>query len=69
MANLKRKSCFPNLPVITFVTGNTNKLHEMQTLLEGSAHVTNKKIDLLEVQGSLDEIVRAKCKLAATEVC
>jgi len=69
---------------ITFVTGNKKKLEEVQRLLLSSTsviedggknnsirlpfHITNKKIDLPELQGDPTEIAIEKCKLAATEV-
>lgn len=67
---------------ITFVTGNKKKLEEVQRLLVTSTpvnedggnntglpfHITNKKIDLPELQGDPTEIAIEKCKLAAMQV-
>tara|TARA_R110002050_G_scaffold238526_3_gene374609 strand:- start:439 stop:687 length:249 start_codon:yes stop_codon:yes gene_type:complete len=53
---------------ITFVTGNADKLRELRTILEGVVNVVNKKIDLPELQGEVEDIIREKCKLAAAEV-
>eukprot|EP00986_Skeletonema_menzelii_P007972 scaffold3197_cov153-Skeletonema_menzelii.AAC.16 len=56
---------------ITFVTGNKNKLLEVQRLLSSDQSqslpfdLTNAKLDLPELQGSPEEIARAKCKTAA----
>lgn len=57
---------------ITFVTGNKNKLLEVQRLLSSSDQsqslpfeLTNAKLDLPELQGSPEEIAREKCKTAA----
>ena len=53
---------------ITFVTGNKNKLAEVQRLLSTSASdltITNTKLDLPELQGSPQEIAREKCKVAS----
>lgn len=60
--------------ILTFVTGNKKKLEEVQQILCGEDNdlplqITNKKIDLPELQGD-DPIVIAieKCKLAAQEI-
>lgn len=67
---------------VTFVTGNKKKLDEVQRLTatsnlttkDGSDspglpfHLTNKKIDLPELQGDPTDIAIEKCKLAAIQV-
>jgi inosine triphosphate pyrophosphatase len=57
---------------LTFVTGNKKKLEEVQRILavQGAPfEVTNRKIDLPELQGDDPaEIAIEKCKLAAVEV-
>ena len=61
-------------PVITFVTGNKKKLEEAQQILsaafDGRApfELTNRKIDLPELQGDTEEIAKEKCRLAAQEI-
>jgi len=56
---------------ITFVTGNKNKLLEVQRLISSDQgksvpfDLTNAKLDLPELQGSPEEIAREKCKTAA----
>lgn len=59
-------------PYVTFVTGNKKKLEEVKQILgEGkdlSFELTNRKIDLPELQGDPFEIAKEKCKLAAMEV-
>jgi len=59
-------------PKITFVTGNKNKLEEVKQILskrgEIPFEVTNKKIDLPELQGDPVEIAAEKCRLAAKKV-
>lgn len=56
---------------ITFVTGNKNKLLEVQRLISSDQNesvpfdLTNAKLDLPELQGSPEEIAREKCKAAA----
>eukprot|EP00537_Pseudo-nitzschia_pungens_P007165 CAMPEP_0172364768 /NCGR_PEP_ID=MMETSP1060-20121228/7817_1 /TAXON_ID=37318 /ORGANISM="Pseudo-nitzschia pungens, Strain cf. cingulata" /LENGTH=561 /DNA_ID=CAMNT_0013087845 /DNA_START=269 /DNA_END=1954 /DNA_ORIENTATION=+ len=68
----KRPKTSPK-PLITFVTGNKKKLEEAKQILstpDSSApfELTNKKIDLPELQGDPIEIAKEKCRLAAKEV-
>lgn len=60
------------LPSLTFVTGNKKKLEEVQRLLatgdEFPFELTNRKIDLPELQGEPLEIAEEKCRLAAAEI-
>lgn len=51
---------------ITFVTGNVKKLEEFVAIMGKSCprEITNKKIDLPEYQGEIDEISRKKCLTA-----
>ncbi|KAK9469334.1 inosine triphosphate pyrophosphatase-like protein [Lipomyces arxii] len=51
-------------PIITFVTGNANKLKEVQAIMEGIP-MTNKALDLEEVQGTILEVATVKCQEAA----
>lgn len=62
---------------ITFVTGNANKLREViQILCNGQTDgaqigkftITNSKIDLDEIQGSIEEVTAHKAKQAAEMV-
>ena len=60
---------------ITFVTGNKNKLMEVQRLIASSSSsssipfdITNHKLDLPELQGTPEEIARVKCQTAAKEL-
>lgn len=59
-------------PCITFVTGNQNKLEEVQRILgEGGGlpfNITNYKLDLPELQGDVIEIAKEKCSVAAKEM-
>jgi len=61
-------------PVITFVTGNKNKLKEAKQILasdsgkESPFELTNQKIELPELQGDPIEIAKEKCRLAAEKV-
>lgn len=52
--------------MLTFVTGNANKLKEVTQLL--GADLRSAKIDLPELQGSYAEIVGAKARAAAERV-
>jgi inosine triphosphate pyrophosphatase len=61
------------LPALTFVTGNKKKLEEVERLMSASDgdfpfQLTNRKIDLPELQGEPLEIAEEKCRLAAKEV-
>ncbi len=51
--------------MLTFVTGNANKLKEVKAIIGDSIELENKKLDLPEIQGSTKEVAIAKCKLAA----
>jgi ribokinase/non-canonical purine NTP pyrophosphatase (RdgB/HAM1 family) len=60
-------------PTITFVTGNRWKVDEIKRfLLDGDTElpfeITNRKIDLPELQGDPLEIAQEKCRFAAKEV-
>jgi len=55
---------------LNFITGNANKLREVQEILSVTpVRLQNQNIDLPELQGSIEEISRAKCRAAADEVC
>ena len=57
---------------ITFVTGNKKKLEEVKQILakggEIPYEITNRKIDLPELQGEPFEIAKEKCRLAAKQI-
>ncbi|KAJ1897350.1 acetyl-coenzyme A synthetase 2 [Kickxella alabastrina] len=54
-----------SLRKLTFVTGNKNKLREMQKLLSGIVDLDNRSVDLEEIQGTTQEVAIAKCRQAA----
>lgn len=54
--------------VVNFITGNKNKLSEVKAILEPTISVRSEAIDVIEVQGSLEEVTIAKCKSAAEQV-
>jgi inosine triphosphate pyrophosphatase len=50
---------------IVFVTGNANKLKEVRDILGDTFEVESVKLDLPELQASIEEIVKDKCRRAA----
>ncbi|ROW08890.1 hypothetical protein VMCG_02790 [Cytospora schulzeri] len=54
--------------VVNFITGNKNKLSEVKAILEPTIEVRSEAIDVIEVQGSLEEVTIAKCKSAAEQI-
>lgn len=57
------------VPSVYFITGNANKLKEVKAVLEPHVEVNSRALDLEEIQGSIDEVTRAKCSKAAVIVC
>lgn len=56
-------------PVLNFITGNANKLSEVRAILEPAGiTVRNQPLDLPEIQGSLEDVTREKCRAAAAAV-
>lgn len=49
---------------IVFVTGNKNKLEEVNHIL-GNGHLKNQKLDLEEIQGTIEEVSTHKAQTAA----
>ena len=50
---------------LNFITGNANKLAEVTAILKGVIDLKNETLDLPEIQGTIEEISKAKCKTAA----
>ncbi|KAF7717966.1 Uncharacterized protein PECH_004668 [Penicillium ucsense] len=48
----------------TFVTGNPNKVIEVNAIVGNTIPIRTVALDLLEIQGSLEEIARDKCRRA-----
>ena len=50
--------------VITFITGNCRKLDEVMSILgdDFPCKVVSKHLDLIEIQGSAEDVAIAKCK-------
>ncbi|KAJ5606062.1 hypothetical protein N7510_008843 [Penicillium lagena] len=49
----------------TFVTGNPNKVAEAKAILGDKVPVKNIALDLPEIQGTLEEIAKDKCRRAS----
>ena len=54
---------------LNFITGNKNKLSEVQAILDGIIELKNQSLDLPEIQGTIEEVSKDKCKRAAEIVC
>jgi len=51
---------------LTFVTGNNKKWEEFQAIFKSDAYqIERASLDLLEVQGTLEQVAMAKCKEAS----
>lgn len=55
-------------PTVNFITGNKNKLAEVQAILSSTIDVQSQKLDLIEVQGTLEEVTLDKCRRAAEQI-
>lgn len=53
---------------VNFITGNRNKLGEVKAILEPAIEVNSRALDLIEVQGTLEQVTIAKCRAAAEQV-
>ncbi|KAJ5679332.1 hypothetical protein N7462_007576 [Penicillium macrosclerotiorum] len=53
------------MPICTFVTGNPNKVIEVNAIIGDSIPVQPLALDIPEIQGSLEEIAKDKCQRAA----
>jgi hypothetical protein len=60
----------PRPTTLNFITGNANKLAEVQAILSDvpGLNLTSKAVDLPELQGSIEEISLDKARRAADEV-
>ncbi|CAO3625810.1 unnamed protein product [Cunninghamella echinulata] len=54
-----------SLKKLVFVTGNKNKLVEVQQIFKGVIDIESHKVDLPELQGETKDIAAQKCKMAA----
>lgn len=48
-----------------FVTGNPNKVIEVNAILKGSIPIEPLSLDIPEIQGTLEDIAKDKCRHAA----
>jgi len=53
---------------LNFITGNANKLSEVKAILGDAIFVQNQSLDLLEIQGTIEEISKDKCRRAVAAV-
>jgi inosine/xanthosine triphosphate pyrophosphatase family protein len=53
---------------LNFITGNKNKLAEVSAILGDIVELQTKPLDLVEIQGTSDEIALDKCQRAAAAV-
>jgi inosine triphosphate pyrophosphatase len=53
---------------LNFITGNKNKLAEVQAILEGVIELRNQNVDLVEIQGTVEEVTADKARRAAEAV-
>lgn len=54
---------------LNFITGNTNKLAEVQSILGDTVPLRSRSLDLAEIQGTIEDISKDKCRRAADLVC
>lgn len=54
---------------LNFITGNKNKLAEVQAILSSTpVELKSQNVDLLEIQGTIEEISTDKARRAAVAV-
>ncbi|SLM39040.1 inosine triphosphate pyrophosphatase [Lasallia pustulata] len=53
---------------LNFITGNKNKLSEVKAILGDVVTLKSQALDLIEIQGSIEEISLDKCRRAAEAV-
>ena len=53
---------------LNFITGNRNKLAEVQAILGDVVPLKSETLDLAEIQGTIEEISLDKCRRAAAAV-
>jgi len=50
---------------LNFITGNANKLAEVRAILGDAIELRSQNLDLVEIQGTVEEVTIDKCKRAA----
>jgi inosine triphosphate pyrophosphatase len=53
---------------LNFITGNKNKLAEVEAILGDAVDLRGQALDLVEIQGTIEEISLDKCRRAAEAV-
>ncbi|KAH7393117.1 inosine triphosphate pyrophosphatase-like protein [Cadophora sp. MPI-SDFR-AT-0126] len=53
---------------LNFITGNRNKLTEVKAILGDTVDLQSQALDLVEIQGTIEEISADKCRRAAAAV-
>ncbi|KAI9841920.1 MAG: nucleoside triphosphate pyrophosphohydrolase ham1 [Sclerophora amabilis] len=53
---------------LNFITGNKNKLKEVRDILGETVTLNSQALDLVEIQGTIEEISSDKCRRAADAV-
>ena len=53
---------------LNFITGNKNKLIEVKAILGDTVDLQSQSLDLVEIQGTIEEISVDKCRRAAEVV-
>jgi inosine triphosphate pyrophosphatase len=56
------------MKTLNFITGNRNKLAEVRAILGSVITVENEAVDVPEIQGTIEEIAKEKCRHAALVV-
>lgn len=58
----------PALTKLKFITGNKNKLAEVRSILGNVIDLDNQAVDVPEIQGTIEDIAKEKCRRAAEAV-
>ena len=53
---------------LNFITGNRNKLAEVKAILGDTVSLQSQSLDLTEIQGTIEDISKDKCRRAAAIV-
>jgi inosine triphosphate pyrophosphatase len=53
---------------LNFITGNKNKLTEVKAILGDTVDLQSQALDLVEIQGTIEQISADKCRRAAEAV-
>ena len=56
------------LQQLDFITSNKNKLAEVKAILGDVVRLQSQSLDLTEIQGTIEEISKDKCRRAASIV-